>query len=95
MIKGGLYAPAHAMVRIGSKTPRSEAYNKICRRGDVKANQLDDDQTNRVILSSSSADVKAPISIRSVTAESTACGRGASTARFKNEAHVGDGAPLL
>lgn len=30
----------------------------FCRRGDVKANQLDDDQTNRVILSSSSADVK-------------------------------------
>ena len=29
----------------------------FCRRGDVKANQLDDDQTNRVILSSSSADV--------------------------------------
>ena len=67
----------------------------FCRRGDVKANQLDDDQTNRVILSSSSADVNAPISIRSVTAESTACGRGASTARFKNEAHVGNGAPLL
>jgi len=33
--------------------------------------------------------------IKSNTAESTAYGRGASTACFKNEAHVGNGAPLL